>query len=510
MSADPDEFAEAASEFASRRVISREEADGLENYAKRRAWWISGVAQMDIANDAHQSILDAIKNGTTFEDWKKAIGPKLEQAWGRKDSQRILLVFRNATTQAYNAGRWEQMNQPHVKAMRPYVEYDVVDDQRTSAICKPLRGVVLPVDDPFVLTHNPPLHHLCRSGLVSTRRAVAERKGITTERPKVDVTPGFGFPPHLTPPVLPSQRVKPPDPDIQLAAAVKAGKDARQRKPVKLKQPDKLSPEHWETHYRGEYGDLAKQVGYGRMLHERAKAMDWNEAAAGVKEFHDAGVPGFGVDTFRAVDKAARYGLKSLPSTDVQMAESARLMLVHSRLIRAKRVERAAFRAVEADQKKLDAANEWYHRFLAQDVDLPEVRWEALTDPTRRSHVYTDTRVASMELKAPVGTWVHEWGHVIEYNNVSVRRRINEFRRIREAGSPIERLADLKPGSSFRADEVTRKDRYWDIYVGKDYGSDDSEFLSTLCGDIANGLGPDILVRDPESFYFGLGLLAGI
>jgi SPP1 gp7 family putative phage head morphogenesis protein len=233
-SADPDEFDAAVEEFSRRRVILRSEADLLADYALRRAWWISGVAQMDVANDAHASILQAIREALPFSDWKKAAGAAIEKEWGRKDSARLLLIFRNAASQAYNAGRWEQMHEPAVVQARPFVAYDVVWDSRTSKICRPLKDVVLPIDDPFVQTHNPPLHHGCRTGLRSLRASVAKRLGITAKPPDVDVTPGFGFAPNYAAPPLPSERKNPPAPELQLEDAVKAGKDLRGRKHVTI------------------------------------------------------------------------------------------------------------------------------------------------------------------------------------------------------------------------------------------------------------------------------------
>lgn len=236
MSSDPVEFVEAVEEFATRRTITREEADTLEGYAKRRAWWISGVSQMDIVNDAHQSIVEAMRKGTPFDEWKKEIAPKLEEAWGREDSFRIETIFRNATTQAYNAGRIEQINEPHIVEVRPYWMLDVVDDLRTSDTCrryvKP--PVILPASDPWWLTHSPPLHHRCRSGIRSLRQSVAEKKGISETVPDDTVQDGWGIPPNISEPPKPSERDNPPDPDLQLECAIKAGKDLRERKSVTI------------------------------------------------------------------------------------------------------------------------------------------------------------------------------------------------------------------------------------------------------------------------------------
>lgn len=236
MTADPMEFEEAVTEFAARRVITREEADRLSDYARKRAWWISGVAQMDVANDAHESIAEAMRKGTPFEEWKKSARGKIEREWGRKDSPRLQLIFRNATTSAYNAGRLEQMEEPHIVAVRPYKMLHVVDDLRTSDVCHPFVSppVVLPWDHPRWLTLSPPLHHGCRSGIRSLRASKAEKLGIMTEAPAVEIKDGWGLHPGITEPPKPSERNVSPDPDLMVANATKAGDYEHRTKPVTI------------------------------------------------------------------------------------------------------------------------------------------------------------------------------------------------------------------------------------------------------------------------------------
>ena len=244
MTSDPIEFDEAVDEFSKRRIISRQEADELEGYARRRAFWISGVAQMDVVNDAQQSIIEAMKNGTPFEEWKKEFGPKLEAAWGRSDSARIQTIYRNATNQAYNAGRWDQMREPHIMAVREFWMLDVVDDLRTCEFCGQFVSppVVLLATDPWWLTHCPPFHHQDRCGIRSLRRTVAEKIGVSSQVPTVIVPDGWGYAPQDAEPPKPSERAKPPDPDTQLENAKKGGKDLRERKPVTI--PKKFIQKH--------------------------------------------------------------------------------------------------------------------------------------------------------------------------------------------------------------------------------------------------------------------------
>lgn len=245
MTADPNEFVEAITEFTSRRVVTREEADALSEYARKRAWWITGVAQMDVANEAHQSIVEAMRAGTPFEEWQKTAGAKIEAEWGRTDSSRLRLIFRNATTSAYNAGRLEQMDQPHIAEVRPFKMLDVTNDSRTSKICRKFIAppVILPANHPWWLTHSPPLHHGCRDGIRSLRQSVAESKGITVEAPTNPIAEGWGLDPRLTEPPHPSERETQPDPELMLEAAVKGGKYLRETEAVAIPK-SKLLPKY--------------------------------------------------------------------------------------------------------------------------------------------------------------------------------------------------------------------------------------------------------------------------
>lgn len=62
--------------------------------------------------------------------------------------------------QAQNARRWSDFEAQ--KETFPMLEYDAVMDANTSEICRPLNGVILPVDDPFWNKHAPLNHFNCR------------------------------------------------------------------------------------------------------------------------------------------------------------------------------------------------------------------------------------------------------------------------------------------------------------------------------------------------------------
>jgi SPP1 gp7 family putative phage head morphogenesis protein len=148
--------------------------------------------------DSFDAIDRAVATGTTVADFKKEMGPKLEAEWAgsvANPAARMDTIFRTNVMDSYGSGRWRQAQDPAVRAMRPYVRYDVVDDERTSEICAPLVGLVLPADDPFVRSHCVPLHHNCRTSIVTLTQEEAEEEGIAEEAPDADAAEGFGDPP---------------------------------------------------------------------------------------------------------------------------------------------------------------------------------------------------------------------------------------------------------------------------------------------------------------------------
>jgi SPP1 gp7 family putative phage head morphogenesis protein len=510
MTSDPVEFAEAVEEFAARRVVTREEADKLEAYARKRAWWISGVAQMDVVNDVHESIVEAMRKGTPFEDWKKEQRQKIENAWGRKDSFRIQTIFRNATSSAYNAGRLDQMSEPHIVAVRPFWMLDVVDDARTSDICVKFiePPVILPADDPRWLRLSPPFHHRCRTGKRSLRRSVAEKKGITTELPDIEIQDGWGIDPRVAEPPKPSQRDTQPDPELVVECMVKGGKDYRNRKPVKIKQNPKLTPEHWVSRYREKYGEAAEQVGYGRMVHERAKEMSDAEALElldGLLKKRVHGIP-YSAEQFLA--KATRKKRpEPIPEYAKPAVEAGKLLAQLSKL--AGRSRPGAVSVAPEVEKSFDAAASWYASLSSEKLEIPLLKWRQSKGELGNRSYFDDVRgEIALAAGRGVGTAVHELAHGIEMHG-KVGAKIAAFRKVREAGQSPRKLSEIT-GNPAYGNEVTIEDEYWHPYMGKSYNSvNSSEIISQLFGDMADGCTQHILDKDPESLYFAIGVLLG-
>lgn len=205
-------FAEALAFFQSKDVVTPEVWDELDDKAKRRAFSVAGVAKVNVLKTAWEGVERAIAKGTTFDEFKKTIGPKLEQSWGGSvaaPNWRLETIYRNNAQQAYSVGRYEVTTHPDVIAIRPYRMFDAVMDSRTSAVCSACDGTILPADDPWWSGHLPPCHHACRSGFISLSGGQAQNMGVTKKRPEVAAGDGFGGLPNLDP-VTPSAAVPAP------------------------------------------------------------------------------------------------------------------------------------------------------------------------------------------------------------------------------------------------------------------------------------------------------------
>lgn len=192
VTADVEEFSEAAQWFRSKFPVTERVANALGDYAGPRAFTVAGVEQLEVVNATFDSLAKAISSGIPFEQWKTQVEDQLTEAWGKKDSARIETVFRNATSQAFNAGRWRQMNEPSVLAFRPYGMFDGVVDSHQSAFCKAWDGKILPLERFAELGACPQCHHRCRSQIRNMRESDALRRGVTINLPNETAAEGFG------------------------------------------------------------------------------------------------------------------------------------------------------------------------------------------------------------------------------------------------------------------------------------------------------------------------------
>ncbi len=191
VSADPLRFEEAIRWFEGKVPLLPGEFKRLSAEAKRRAFTMAGVAELDRMAWLHQTLIDALEEGQTLDQWRKRVRERMQNA----HPGHLETAFRTNVQSAYSAGRWAQLNHPAVRKTRPYWMYDAVLDARTTPICRARDGTVLPADDPWWQSNTPPLHFNCRSGIRALTEADAKRRGITETPTAEPPEEGFGLPP---------------------------------------------------------------------------------------------------------------------------------------------------------------------------------------------------------------------------------------------------------------------------------------------------------------------------
>ena len=105
--------------WQSRAAMMRADAATLEEGARWRAFFVTGLAQQSMVQDVKDALGAALESGETFRDFKARIADVVAaQNW---QGDRIETIFRNNMQTAYMAGRWTKA-QSSIKA-RPYGMY---------------------------------------------------------------------------------------------------------------------------------------------------------------------------------------------------------------------------------------------------------------------------------------------------------------------------------------------------------------------------------------------------
>ncbi len=87
-------------------------------------------------------------------------------------------IFRTNIQTAYNVGHYKQMTEPGVMTLRPYWQYDAVNDSRTRPCHLAMDGRVFTADVPIWDTWFPPNGFKCRCTVRSLSRRQVERRGL--------------------------------------------------------------------------------------------------------------------------------------------------------------------------------------------------------------------------------------------------------------------------------------------------------------------------------------------
>ena len=176
-------FEEAVQYWEKKTPLTKDEFGKLAETERQRAFTVSGIAKQDVLAEIHKQIGKAVKDGMSFEDFKKS--DVWEKAGFKDKGYRIDNIFRTNVQSALNAGRYER----DIKSHQEYWQYSAVNDSRTRPTHAALDGKVFHRNDPFWQTWYPPNGYRCRCEVIALSKRQLDKEGLKpeTEWPTAEV-----------------------------------------------------------------------------------------------------------------------------------------------------------------------------------------------------------------------------------------------------------------------------------------------------------------------------------
>ncbi|ARG32200.1 phage head morphogenesis protein [Acinetobacter baumannii] len=164
----------------------------LDN-AHSRAFTVAKVARMDLLQDIRQSLISAMQQGQTLEQWKASITPVLQDKgwWGKKtvinpegreqevqlgSPRRLRTIYDTNMQSAFAAGRYKAMLAG--AETRPFWEWRhiTINNPRKQHVA--LNGRLFRFDDPFWNVAYPPSEWGCKCRVIARSAREVESKEI--------------------------------------------------------------------------------------------------------------------------------------------------------------------------------------------------------------------------------------------------------------------------------------------------------------------------------------------
>lgn len=189
-------FAGAVDYFRDKVAMTPDEfsrlVDEIGDWANSQAFTVTRVASADVLQGIYDEVLKAIKEGTTFFEFREGIDALMERlGWEGLSPYRLDNIMRTNVQSAYNVGRYKKMKA--VADRRPYWEYDAVNDADTRKTHLAHDGKIYHHTHVFWDTWYPLNGYRCRCRVNSLSLAEMEEEGLKEETQGTDLKPDKGF-----------------------------------------------------------------------------------------------------------------------------------------------------------------------------------------------------------------------------------------------------------------------------------------------------------------------------
>ncbi len=163
-----------------------------------RAFTVTKMMNGALLEEVRRSLDRVLSQGGTFEQWKAAVIPQMQQAgwYGRVQDReitgvdhavfigerRLRTIYDTNLRTARAAGKWKRIQA--MKDVAPFLMYDAVNDRRTRPLHRVWGGlddgrpIILPVDHPAWSVYFPPCGWGCRCGVSQLSERVMQRRGL--------------------------------------------------------------------------------------------------------------------------------------------------------------------------------------------------------------------------------------------------------------------------------------------------------------------------------------------
>ena len=192
-------FDEANRFFQNKLNIPTRKWDDLWKDQHAKGFMIAGAYKADLLADFRSAVDRAIAQGTTLETFRKDFDAIVaSHGWSYKGSRnwRSQVIYATNVRTAYAAGRWQQLTDPELQEVMPYLTYRHGDSMVPRPEHLAWDGITLPADDPWWDTHYVPNGWGCKCRVFGATRAEYQRakeKGLG-EAPPSPIDPKTGEP----------------------------------------------------------------------------------------------------------------------------------------------------------------------------------------------------------------------------------------------------------------------------------------------------------------------------
>lgn len=175
-------FEEAAEFLGDKLTLKPAEFYALADEYRHKAFTVSGYSQISVLKKFQDELLQAIEQGQTMQSFKESMNDFLaRRGYEGITNFQSANIFRTNIQTAYQVGHYKQMTDPTVLRLRPYWEYDALNDGHTRPSHLAMDGRVFPADDPIWDIWYPPNGFGCRCGVKTLSERQVRERGLTVE-----------------------------------------------------------------------------------------------------------------------------------------------------------------------------------------------------------------------------------------------------------------------------------------------------------------------------------------